>query len=84
MDFSDPPLYAEAEALDQLAGQPSLDKGAIYALLARLVDGSRMLEFKVHHSRIFIFFTRIFAYLFKRDIEEIMSDDIFGVLTLFS
>jgi len=46
LDFSDPPLYSEAEALDQLAGQPNLDKGAIYALLARLVDGSRMLEFK--------------------------------------
>jgi len=40
-----PPLYSGAD-LDQLAGQPTLNKDDIYALLGRIIDGSRLLEFK--------------------------------------
>ena len=40
-----PPLYSGAD-LDQLAGQATLNKDDIYALLGRIIDGSRLLEFK--------------------------------------
>lgn len=45
LDLSHPPLYP-AEDLNQLAGQHNIDKSGVYALLARLLDGSRLLEFK--------------------------------------
>jgi len=42
---SDPPLFSSQD-LVQLSGMAELDKTAIYSIIARIVDGSRFLEFK--------------------------------------
>ncbi|XP_023321293.1 methylcrotonoyl-CoA carboxylase beta chain, mitochondrial [Eurytemora carolleeae] len=45
LDSSCPPLY-DSTGLEQLAGQTQMLKPDVYALLGRLLDGSRFLEFK--------------------------------------
>jgi 3-methylcrotonyl-CoA carboxylase beta subunit len=45
LEDTDPPLYSAQQFL-QLAGANFLDKPSVYSVIARIVDGSRFLEFK--------------------------------------
>ncbi len=46
LDSSEPPLYT-SEGIQDIAGLEAIDRTALYALLARILDGSRFFEFKV-------------------------------------
>ena len=43
---AEPSLYSGAE-LQTISGLETINKGALYATLARILDGSRFFEFKV-------------------------------------
>jgi hypothetical protein len=44
--MSEPPLY-NAEELETIAGLGTISKSSLFALLSRILDGSRFFEFKV-------------------------------------
>ena len=46
LDSCEPPLYT-SEGIRDIAGLEAVDRTALYALLARILDGSRFFEFKV-------------------------------------
>ncbi len=45
LDVSEPPLYS-SEGIHAIAGLEIINKSALYGLLARILDGSRLFEFK--------------------------------------
>ncbi len=53
LDISEPPLYT-SEGIRDIAGLEAVDRTALYALLARILDGSRFFEFKVPVLLVFI------------------------------
>jgi hypothetical protein len=70
LDISEPPLYT-SDGIRDIAGLEAVDRTALCALLARILDGSRFFEFKVTHDPPLSYY---FCSVFWIRIQLVLSD----------